>query len=162
MEICLNTLRLHVHTSCWIWSSLFPHIQKGDPLDFFPVQMERDEEKISFLPLLRPLHDGRVVVDIVFSQWRTLWCAECKLHNPRMELLLNGKGQVTAWKPGLLWWVDLGWPWGAHQTTLSLHFLNCTGDIKHNEKFMGWSKDKEITYQLLSQAKWDFSLETSV
>ena len=39
------------------------------------------------------------------------------------------------------------------KAALSLPLLNWTGERKYNERLMGRGKDREITHQLLSQAK---------
>jgi len=52
-----------------------------------------------------------------------------------------------------VWWVDLGWMPGTHQATLSLPLLSWTGERKRNKRLMGQDKDREIAWQLASQAK---------
>ena len=52
-----------------------------------------------------------------------------------------------------LYWVDVGWLPGAHQAALSLPLFNKTGRENTMKKLVGQDKDKEITPQLLSQAK---------
>jgi len=52
----------------------------------------------------------------------------------------------------LVWWVNLGWLPAAHQATVSFLF-NRTGGKNKIKKLIGWDKNREITYQLLSWAK---------
>ena len=52
-----------------------------------------------------------------------------------------------------VWWVELGWPPGAHQGALSLPLFNRTEGKKNVEKLMDQDKDRDITYQLPSWAK---------
>ena len=48
----------------------------------------------------------------------------------------------------------MGWPRpDAYPATLSLSLLSSTGGENKMEKFTGQDKDREITYQLLSQTK---------
>jgi len=44
-------------------------------------------------------------------------------------------------------------PGAQSKATLSLLLLSWTGDEKYNERLVGRDKDREITHQLLSQAK---------
>lgn len=43
-----------------------------------------------------------------------------------------------------LWWIECGWPPGAHHAALSLPLLNRRGE-NTIEKLMGQDKDEEIT-----------------
>jgi len=62
-------------------------------------------------------------------------------------------GLLVCFQWRLLWWVDLALP-STHQGVLSLLLLlNRTGGGNKIEKLVGWDKDREIPYQLLSGAK---------
>lgn len=52
-----------------------------------------------------------------------------------------------------LWWVDLGWLPHAEEAALSLPLLNSKKSENAKNELVEWHKDREITYQLLSQAK---------
>ena len=52
-----------------------------------------------------------------------------------------------------MWWADLGWLPGAHPAALSLALISRTRRENKIKKVVGKGKDREITYQLSSQAK---------
>jgi len=53
----------------------------------------------------------------------------------------------------LVWWLDHGWPPGAHQTTLSLLLLSWAGGVNTATGSLSQDKDRDITQQLPSQEK---------
>ena len=52
-----------------------------------------------------------------------------------------------------LWWVDLDWTPGAHQSLSITSLLSWTGRRKYNKKLIGQHENRTITDQLLSWAK---------
>jgi len=51
-----------------------------------------------------------------------------------------------------MWWVNLGWLPGAHQTVPSFSFLSKAGGERKMKNLVGRDKNKDIAHQLLSQA----------
>jgi len=52
-----------------------------------------------------------------------------------------------------VWWADLGLQSNNHPAALPLSLLNRTGVENRMKTLLGQDKDREVTYQLLSQAK---------
>ena len=70
-----------------------------------------------------------------------------------IELTLTKFADDTKLGGEVMWRVDLGWPPGTHQPTLSFHLHQQERGRKYDKKFMIQDKSWEITYQLPSQAK---------